>query len=136
MPRKPMSEETKKKISEAHKANKAFAETHIINKETKEVTPIIQQKVVEVIKEIIIEKIIEVEKPRLEGYELYAKLRDIGYPQGGMGNIMENPNGVDKVYVPHANEVMSFFVGDPDKWEAMRDGVIRTYIEINGNEQY
>ncbi len=91
----------------------------------------------EIVKEIIVEKevirTVEVEKPQLEGYGLYAALRDIGYPQGGMGNMMENPNGVDKAYVPHAQEVLAFFSGDPDKWELMRDGIIRTYIEIQNN---
>ena len=92
----------------------------------------------EIIKEIVVEKevirTVEVEKPKLEGYELYAKLRDIGFPQGGIGAYTENPNGVDKVYIPHPQEVIAFFIGDPDKWEGMRDGIIRTYIEIHGNQ--
>lgn len=97
----------------------------------KEVAPIeVIREVIKFVSQEVIKEVM-VEKPRLEGFELYAKLRDIGFYQGGsMGVYMENPNGVDKVYVPHAQEVIGFFTGDPDKWEAMRDGIIRTYIEI------
>ncbi len=126
--KKPMSEETKKKISESHKANHAYVKEHLP----------VQEKVIEVIKvitrEIPVEVIREVEKPRLEGYELYAKLRDIGYYQGGGGQTMENPNGIDKVYIPTAQEVITYFTGDPEKWDKMRDGIIRAYIEINESD--
>lgn len=84
---------------------------------------------------VIREVIREIEKPRLEGYELYKKLQEVDFPQGGvMGNYMEDPNGTEKVYVPHVQEVLGFFTGNPDKWEGMRDGIIRTYIELNGTD--
>lgn len=90
----------------------------------------VKEKIVE--KVVIKEVIKEIEKPRLEGYELYAKLKELNYFQGGaMGFYMENPNGIEKVYVPHPQEVIAFFTGDPEKWEGMRDGIIRTYIELN-----
>lgn len=88
----------------------------------------IQEKIVEVIKEVI--RTVEVEKPRLEDYALYSHLRDTGFPQGGSGVYMENPTGMDKAYVPTAPEVLSYFAANPEEWEDMRDGIIRTYIEI------
>lgn len=90
----------------------------------------VEQKIV--VKEIIREVIKEVEKPQLEGYELYAQLRDIGYFQGGSGFYIEDPNGIDKVYVPTVPELISSLAADPQIWEIMRDGVIRAYIEACG----
>lgn len=81
-------------------------------------------------KEVRVEVLVE--KPQLEGYELYAQLRDIGYFQGGSGFYMEDPNGIDKVYVPTVPELISSLAADPQVWETMRDGVIRAYIEACG----
>lgn len=92
--------------------------------------PDVQKRVVEVIREVI--NTVEIEAPKLEGFELYSRLKDTGYFQGGTGYYMENPNGIDKVYVPTAQEVISFFTGNPEKWDLMRDGIIRAYLEING----
>lgn len=90
----------------------------------------VQQQVAAVIKEIFVEKIVEIPAPRLEGFELYKALKDKGYPQGGMGQTMEDPNGIERVYIPHPNEVQAFFIENPDKMEAMRDAIIRAYIEL------
>lgn len=72
----------------------------------------------------------EVPEPRLEGFALYKALERKGYFQGGMGEYMENPNGIDRVYVPHYTELLTNFTGDPDKLNKMRDAIIRAYIEI------
>lgn len=89
-------------------------------------------EIVEIVKEVIkyVPQEVFIEKPRLEDFELYNRLKEIGYPQGGGGSYLENPMNIDKVYVPTAQEVIAFFIGDPDKWEHMRDGIIRTYIEV------
>lgn len=87
-----------------------------------------QKQIVEVIKEVL--TTIEVERPVLEGFELYAQLRDTGYPQGGVGQYVENVNGIDKAYIPHPHEIIDHFLGDPELWEKMRDGIIRTYLEV------
>jgi hypothetical protein len=86
----------------------------------------IAKEVVETIKEVIK----YVPEPRLEGFALYKALKDKGYYQGGMGMYMEDMNGTEKVYVPHTSEVYAYFLGDPDKWEALRDAMIRAYIEL------
>lgn len=93
----------------------------------KKLSPL-QEQMKEVIKEVI--RTVEVQAPKLEGFELYSKLKDTGYYQGGSGYYMENSNGIDKVYVPQAQEIISFFSGDPEKWDQMRDGIIRAYLEI------
>lgn len=94
--------------------------------------PDTQTQVTEIIKEVI--KVVEVEKPQLEGFELYSRLRDTGYFPGGSGQYLDDQYSLDKVYVPTAQEVISFFAGDPDKWDELRDGIIRTYIEIHERE--
>lgn len=90
---------------------------------------VIQEKIVEVIKEVI--PTVEVEKPKLEGYELYAKLRDVGFYQGGVGTTMENPTGVDKVYVPEVAELYQSFALNPSGWEKVRDALCRVWIEMH-----
>lgn len=92
--------------------------------------PDIQQQIVETIKEIFVERIIEVPQKQLEDFELYAKLRDLGFPQGGMGATMENVNGVDKAYVPEVSEVYQAFILNPDGWGDVRDSLCREWIKI------
>ncbi|MDE2232920.1 MAG: hypothetical protein KGJ90_02195 [Patescibacteria group bacterium] len=87
-----------------------------------------QKEIVEVIKEIIV----RVPEPRLEGFELYKTLKDkTRFPQGGsMGQWMEDPNGFEVVYAPSYQEIITFFMADPEKMNQMRDAVIRAYIEL------
>jgi len=86
----------------------------------------VQKEIVEVFTEVV--KYIP--EPRLEGFELYRALEQKGFPQGGSGQIMEDPNGTTKAYIPTYGEVIAFFMADPEKMEQMRDAVIRAYIEI------
>ncbi len=86
----------------------------------------IQKEVVETIREITK----YVPEPRLEGFELYKALKDKGYFQGGMGQTIEDPQGTETVYIPHYTELLTYFNGDPDKMERMRDAIIRAYIEL------
>ena len=86
----------------------------------------IAREVVETIREVIK----YVPEPRLEGFALYKALKDKGFFQGGMGAYMEDANGTEQVYVPHATELYTYFLGDPAKWESLRDAMIRAYIEL------
>lgn len=94
--------------------------------------PDIQTQVVETIREIFVEKVIEVEKPKLEGYALYKALRAAGFPQGGVGHYIQDPNSADSVYVPHVSEVYTQFLADPQQWEALRDAICREWIKNQG----
>lgn len=87
---------------------------------------ITQEKIVEVLREVVQ----YVPEPRLEGYELYAALKDKNYHQGGSGQYMENPNGIDSVYIPTYQELITSFIGNPDVMDKMRDAIIRAYIEL------
>lgn len=90
----------------------------------------VQQQITEIIKEIIVERIVEVPEPRLEGFELYKALKEKGFYQGGQGRFMEDPNGIETVYIPLPDEIYTYFIGDPSKWEQFTDAMIRAYIEL------
>ena len=82
-------------------------------------------------KEVIREVIKYVPEPRLEGFELYRALKNKGYYQGGSeGQWIEDPNGTERVYVPSPSELYTSFLGEPEKWLALRDAIIRAYIEL------
>lgn len=85
----------------------------------------------EVIVEKIVEKIIEVPAKVLEGFALYKKLKDNGYPQGGMGRFVEDPNGLTKVYIPRPEEIYTHFIADPNGWQALTDTLTRAWIELS-----
>lgn len=88
--------------------------------------PDAQTQAVQAIKEVI--KFVD--KPQLEGYELYKSLRDLNFPQGGGGHWLEDPNGLEKVYVPEVSEVYGQFIMDPAQWEEVRDALCREWIRI------
>ena len=91
----------------------------------------VQEQIVEVIKEVLIEKVVEVPKKELMGFDLYKKLKDGRYPQGGQGDWWENPNGTDRVYVPRPEELYTHFLGDPDAWNKLRDVLARAWLELS-----
>jgi hypothetical protein len=91
----------------------------------------IQPVVTEVIKEVIKEVIREVPSPELKDYALYKKLKDCGFPQGGIGSFMESVNSTEKVYVPHVSECYNQFIAEPKEWDKVRDALCRCWIEKN-----
>ena len=92
----------------------------------------VQAQVVEIIKEVLIEKEIvrEVEKPPLSDFDLYKALKDKGFFQGGVGQYMESPLTDEKVYLPHASEIYASFAQDPSGWEIIRDYLARAYLDL------
>lgn len=83
------------------------------------------EKIVEIVREVA------VEKPVLEGFALYKKLKDERYPQGGMGEWWEDPNGTDKVYVPRPEEIYTHYLGNKQEWDELRDALVRVWIEYS-----
>lgn len=61
-------------------------------------------------------------------FELYKRLKDAGFPQGGAGNWMLNPDNDEKVYIPLPGELYTQFIGDPAHWEKMRDAMAEVWI--------
>lgn len=92
--------------------------------------PNVQKEVVEVIKEIFVTKEILVPEKKLEGFELYKALKDAGFFQGGIGQFMEDINGTEKVYLPHASEIYQSFAQDPQGWDIVRDYLARAFLEL------
>ena len=95
----------------------------------------IQPQIVEVIKEVIVEKfvdrIVEIPAKKIKGFALYKQLKDNQFPQGGMGQTYEDPNGTEKVYVPRPEEIYAQFIGNPEHWEELRDALARTWMEFS-----
>lgn len=88
----------------------------------------VRPKTIEVIKEVFITK--EVEKSQLEGFELYKALKDVGFFQGGQGQFMEDVNGIEIVYIPHASEIYQSFAQNPEGWDIVRDYLARAFLEL------
>lgn len=69
----------------------------------------------------------------LEGYELYAELRDNGFPQGGVGNWIFNIHGTQKAYIPHPSEVYQQYIANPDDWEVMTAAMSNVWLQQRTN---
>lgn len=92
----------------------------------------VQKQVVETIREIIVEKEIIKEVPvkQLSDFDLYYALKQVGFPQGGIGEFMESPLTDEKVYLPHASEIYTQFAQDPAGWNVIRDYLARAFLEV------
>ena len=91
--------------------------------------PDVQTQVVEIIKEVLITKEIPIESPQLEGFTLYKALKDNGFPQGGIGQNIEDPNSTEQAYIPEVSEVYQAFLLDPMGWGNVRDALCREWIK-------
>ena len=94
--------------------------------------PDLQQQVVEIIKQVIVEKEVvrEVEKPQLTDFDLYKALKDSGYIKGGMGQVMQSPLTDESVYLPLPSELYNQFAQDPSGWDIVRDHLARAWLEL------
>ncbi len=94
---------------------------------TEVIKEVIIEKPIEVIKEIVVERLVE--KKELSGFDLYKKLKDAGFPQGGIGAFEEDLISPEKVYIPHISEVYGQFIADPKDWDKLRDAMCRVWID-------
>lgn len=65
----------------------------------------------------------------MERYNLYLSLKKAGFPQGGSGNYIQDPDSSEKVYVPTSGEIYSMFLADPDGWQSMTDCLAQVWID-------
>lgn len=61
-------------------------------------------------------------------FELYKRLKDAGFPQGGAGSWMLNPDNDEQVYVPLPGEIYTQFLGDPAEWADMSKAMAEVWI--------
>ena len=87
--------------------------------------PFFQEELVKVI-----ERIVEVPVPQLSDWDLYKALKDAGFYQGGIGQFMEDPQGTEVVYLPHASEIYAQFAQNPEGWGVIRDYLARAFLEL------
>ncbi len=67
-------------------------------------------------------------------FDLYKRLKEAGYPQGGGGQYMGDPDSNVKVYIPTYQELLTHYVADPKDWELMVDAITKVWINNkNGN---
>lgn len=85
----------------------------------------------EIFKEIIIERIVEVEKPLLKDLALWKELANKGFPQGGSGNWIVDPDDGNKYYVPQPSELYQSFVNDPEGWNDVGEALGRVWVDKN-----
>src|SRR6185503_16986823 len=114
-----------KKITESSKGRTEDFESSNVGSTPTSVAPIIQTV------EVIVEKIVEIPEKRITGFALYKNLKDARYPQGGMGRFVEDPNGLEKVYIPRPEEIYTQFIADPEGWNALTDALARAWIELS-----
>lgn len=62
-------------------------------------------------------------------YNLYKQLKAAGFPQGGQGTWIQDPESDEKVYVPSSSEIFALFLGDPKDWQKMTDAMARVWID-------
>lgn len=63
-------------------------------------------------------------------FELYKQLRDAGFPQGGSGSYILDPNTDEKVYKPLPSEIYTLFVADPSGWDKMLEAMSKVWLEV------
>lgn len=62
-------------------------------------------------------------------FKLYKELQKKGFPQGGIGQFIQDPNTNDKVYVPQPGEIYAQFILDPEGWQKVTDALAGVWIE-------
>ena len=67
--------------------------------------------------------------------ERYKALKEAGFPQGGRGNWIQDPNSDSKYYIPNPDEIYSQFLGDPEHWRKLTDTLAEAWI-TNGKKTY
>lgn len=65
----------------------------------------------------------------MKSFEFYKKLKDAGFPQGGVGNWQEDINSTEKVYIPTPSEVYAQLALDPEQWNTVRDALCQCFID-------
>ncbi len=68
----------------------------------------------------------------MERYNLYKKLKDAGFPQGGSGSYMVDPNSNESVYIPQPSEIYTQYLADPSSWTEMGDAMATVWLKQHG----
>lgn len=68
-------------------------------------------------------------------FDLYKRLKEAQYPQGGGGQYMLDPDSNQKVYVPTYQELLTHYVSDPKGWEVMVDTITKVWIDNKNGKQ-
>lgn len=72
--------------------------------------------------------LIPVQPTDLEGIELYRALKEHGFPQGGQGSYMSDPQTAERFYIPKPDEIFNQFLANPEGWQNLVDVMSRAWI--------
>lgn len=61
--------------------------------------------------------------------ELCKSLRNKGFPQGGTGIFIQDPETGEKFYKPQPAEVYAQFILDPDGWDKVTEALIKVWVD-------
>ncbi len=64
--------------------------------------------------------------------ELYKRLKDSGYPQGGQGMFIVSPDSGERYYMPLPSELYAQLALSPKDWQKVSDALAGIYIEHYG----
>lgn len=65
----------------------------------------------------------------MERFKLYQELKNAGFPQGGSGIYMNDPDSNERVYIPTPSEIYATFLGNPGDWTDMVDAMAEVWIK-------
>jgi len=61
-------------------------------------------------------------------FETLKQLKAKGFPQGGAGNFVVDPDTSEKFYNPQPSEIYSHFVGDPSAWGELGEAMAQCWL--------
>jgi len=67
----------------------------------------------------------------MDKLELYTKLKKAGFPQGGSGQRLLDPNSDKSVYMPTVEELLTQYLADPEQWAEMRDAIAMQWLALH-----
>lgn len=59
----------------------------------------------------------------------WQQLKEAGFPQGGVGTWLKDPNSDEKYYIPHPAEVYQLFIANPQDWEKMSEAMAKIWLQ-------
>jgi len=61
-------------------------------------------------------------------FDTLKQLKAKGFPQGGAGNFVVDPDTGEKFYKPHPSELYNQFLGDPTQWGELAEAMAQVWL--------
>ena len=63
---------------------------------------------------------------------IWRLLKEGNFPQGGVGNWLQDPNSDEKYYIPHPSEIYQATIQDPQGWEELSESMGVVWLKQHG----